>query len=274
MGLVLNDTVFRSCTGSTIFTKTSPNIQKFLNGLNDGSSGVDVSSLTKYSDGSVFRVIEGLRTMKKQLELYLQGRNCNYRDLGWSVNTSLEKKPQYLKKNSVVVDKTKVITNAFAGQSAHNYGLAVDICIRSVGIPKSNLTLYKGEPVTLKELYAKIGLLAWAKKCGLEWGGDWSDLKDYSHFEDKSYFYPVKSDFKTQDGFDGNTFWKDSNANFMAIEKYNRDFSNKINSGKSFPVSIFPFAVLGIFFILKSWGWLKNETDTNFKSRQTFFHYR
>lgn len=258
MGLVLNNTAFRSCTGSTIFTKTSPNIQKFLNGLNDGSSGVDVSSLTKYSDGSVFRVIEGLRTMKKQLELYLQGRNCNYRDLGWSVNTSLEKKPQYLKKNSFVVDKTKVLTSAFAGQSAHNYGLAVDICIRSVGIPKSNLTLYKGEPVTLKELYTKIGLLAWAKKCGLEWGGDWSDLKDYSHFEDKSYFYPVKSDFETHDGFSGNTFWKDSNANFMAIEKYNRNFSNKINSKVAPVKNLFLIPViLAIFFVLKSWGWLK-----------------
>ena len=159
MGLVLNDVAFRSCLGYTIFSQTSPNIKKFLNGLNDGSSGVDVSKLTKYSDGSVFRVLEGLRTMKKQLELYLQGRNCLYRNMGLSVNTSLQEKPQYLKKTSFITDRTKVVTNAFAGQSAHNYGLAVDVCIRSIGIPKSNLTMYDGEPVSLKELYTKIGLL-------------------------------------------------------------------------------------------------------------------
>ena len=256
MGLVLNDVAFRSCLGYTIFSQTSPNIKKFLNGLNDGSSGVDVSKLTKYSDGSVFRVLEGLRTMKKQLELYLQGRNCLYRNMGLSVNTSLQEKPQYLKKTSVITDRTKVVTNAFAGQSAHNYGLAVDVCIRSIGIPKSNLTMYDGEPVSLKELYTKIGLLAWASKCGLEWGGTWSDFPDFAHFEDKAYSYPVKSNFETQDGFKGHTFWKDRNANFAAIKKWNENFANKAD-GKEIKLKILPFAIgFGLFALLtKPWRW-------------------
>jgi len=50
-------------------------------------------------------VFEGMRTMERQRELYAQGRDTHGR----------------------VIDHAKVVTNAPAGLSAHNYGLAVDL---------------------------------------------------------------------------------------------------------------------------------------------------
>ena len=57
----------------------SPKIQKFIAGLDDGSSNVDTSRLKKFLDGSVFRITCGIRTMEDQLELYLKGRYALYR---------------------------------------------------------------------------------------------------------------------------------------------------------------------------------------------------
>ena len=89
------------------------------------------------------RVVQGLRTFAEQDALYEQGRT----------------KPG------------KRVTNAKGGQSNHNYGLAVDLCPFKNGNPDWNDTAG----------FKAIG--SEAKKLGLEWGGDWTSLKDMPHVQ-------------------------------------------------------------------------------------------
>ncbi|MGV3581887.1 MAG: M15 family metallopeptidase [Methylophilus sp.] len=70
-----------------------------------------------------------------------------------------------------------ILTNAKAGQSMHQYGVAYD-CV----------PLLNGKPVwgavTAKdsELWHKVGQLG--KEAGLDWAGDWSAKKrEYPHFQ-------------------------------------------------------------------------------------------
>lgn len=66
----------------------------------------------------------------------------------------------------------KVVTNARAGQSFHNYRCAVDV------VPIRN-----GKPVwdskdTVWQTVGKLG-----KESGLEWAGDWKRFKEMAHFQ-------------------------------------------------------------------------------------------
>lgn len=64
-----------------------------------------------------------------------------------------------------------IVTNAKAGQSIHNYGLAFDFVPLVNNKPDwNNLTLFKQ--------CAEIG-----KLLGLEWGGDWISFKDFPHLQ-------------------------------------------------------------------------------------------
>lgn len=65
----------------------------------------------------------------------------------------------------------KVITNAKPGQSFHNFGLAEDIVFKILGKWSWDLKLPWND-------LGKIG-----KKLGLEWGGDWKNIKDLPHFQ-------------------------------------------------------------------------------------------
>ena len=66
-----------------------------------------------------------------------------------------------------------IITNAPAGKSIHNYGMAFDVVPRSL----------KSDPQWAPEspLWAKVGDTA--RKYGLEWGGDWSKFTDKPHVQ-------------------------------------------------------------------------------------------
>jgi peptidoglycan L-alanyl-D-glutamate endopeptidase CwlK len=66
----------------------------------------------------------------------------------------------------------KVVTNARAGQSFHNFRCAVDV------VPIRN-----GKPVwdTKDEAWQTLGKLG--KAAGLEWAGDWKRFKEYPHFQ-------------------------------------------------------------------------------------------
>jgi peptidoglycan L-alanyl-D-glutamate endopeptidase CwlK len=83
-----------------------------------------------------------LRSMTEQTALYAQGRTAPGRK----------------------------VTNAQAGQSAHNYGLAMDV------VPLRN-----GKPVWDArapewQVYGEE-----VRKAGLEWAGDWRRFKEYPH---------------------------------------------------------------------------------------------
>lgn len=88
-------------------------------------------------------ITAGYRDSKEQTELYAQGRT----------------KPG------------KRVTNAKPGESLHQYGLAFDIAFRN----KEGMTSW------VSPLFLKAGMEA--KWCGLEWGGNWLNFKDFPHFQ-------------------------------------------------------------------------------------------
>lgn len=92
--------------------------------------------------GLEVRIISGTRTYAEQSALYAKGRTA----------------------------PGPKVTNAPAGYSNHNFGVAFDIGLfRGKG--------YLGESPHYKALGA-IG-----KRAGLSWGGDWRTFKDYPHYE-------------------------------------------------------------------------------------------
>lgn len=66
----------------------------------------------------------------------------------------------------------KIVTNAKAGQSWHNFRCAVDV-----------VPLVNGKPVWDGDdpIWAKVGALG--KQSGLEWAGDWKKFKEMAHFQ-------------------------------------------------------------------------------------------
>lgn len=91
--------------------------------------------------GYPIRITEGYRTPERQDELYAQGRT----------------RPG------------NIVTNARAGESFHNYGVAVDIVFRKEGYTVSD------------KVWKTFGALA--NTYGFEWGGDWEEFVDFPHIQ-------------------------------------------------------------------------------------------
>ena len=66
----------------------------------------------------------------------------------------------------------KLVTNAKAGQSWHNYRCAVDVVPIVAGKPRWDVK---------DEVWQQVGKLG--KAAGLEWAGDWKRFKEYPHFQ-------------------------------------------------------------------------------------------
>lgn len=66
----------------------------------------------------------------------------------------------------------RVVTNARAGQSFHNYRCAVDV----VPIRNGKAIWDAKDPV-----WQRIGAIG--KAAGLEWAGDWKRFKEFPHFQ-------------------------------------------------------------------------------------------
>lgn len=92
--------------------------------------------------GITIRVISGLRSYEEQAALYAQGRTA----------------------------PGTIVTNARAGYSNHNFGIAFDI-----GVFEGNRYL----PESPK--YKAVGVLG--QDLGLEWGGNWKTIVDQPHFQ-------------------------------------------------------------------------------------------
>lgn len=92
-------------------------------------------------------VVETLRSYQRSDELYAQGRTA----------------------------PGQKVTNAKAGQSYHNFGLAVDATPKDA---KGNPT-WNFDPKGAQ--WQRVVTLA--KGAGLEWGGDWKTFKDNPHFQ-------------------------------------------------------------------------------------------
>lgn len=92
--------------------------------------------------GITIKVISGLRSYEEQSALYAKGRTT----------------------------EGPIVTNAKAGYSNHNFGMAFDI-----GVFEG--TKYLGE----SPKYRVVGAIG--MELGLEWGGSWKTIKDEPHFQ-------------------------------------------------------------------------------------------
>ena len=111
--------------------------------------------------GITIKVISGSRTYEEQHALYLQGRNS------LEVVNAARKKAGM---NPIDQEENKIVTNADAGHSNHNFEIAFDI-----GVFEGKH--YLGE----SPLYKAVAVLG--KQLGLSWGGDWKNLTDQPHYE-------------------------------------------------------------------------------------------
>lgn len=101
---------------------------------------------------SEVRIVQGLRTFDEQANLYAQGRT-----------------------------KTgKKVTNAKAGQSIHNYGFAVDICLLLDGKTVSWDTAKDWDQDKIADWQECVKVFT---KYGWSWGGNWKTFKDLPHFD-------------------------------------------------------------------------------------------
>lgn len=75
----------------------------------------------------------------------------------------------------------KIVTHAKAGGSYHNYGLAIDFCLMLKGGKEVSWDRNKDTDADNKKDWDEV--VAAFKHFGWEWGGDWSNFKDYPHFQ-------------------------------------------------------------------------------------------
>jgi len=108
--------------------------------------------------GCAVRIVQGYRTFAEQDALYAQGRTT----------------------------KGNVVTNSKAGQSYHNFGLAIDFALL---YDKDNNGTYETMSWDLLKDFDKDGEADWMEvvdtfeDAHYDWGGHWSSFKDNPHLE-------------------------------------------------------------------------------------------
>jgi peptidoglycan LD-endopeptidase CwlK len=92
--------------------------------------------------GIFLRITDGVRTFDEQSALYAKGRT----------------------------EPGSIVTNANAGESYHNYGLAIDV-----------VEIKDGKGLYENPNWDKIAAIG--KSFGFKWGGDFKSIRDLPHFE-------------------------------------------------------------------------------------------
>lgn len=134
---------------------TKQRIQKLHPAVREEVTKVIEECDTSLTGKAKIRITQGLRTFEEQDALYAQGRT----------------KPG------------KKVTNAKAGQSIHNYGFAVDICLIIDGKEASWDTAKDWDNDKIADWYECVKIFA---KHGWEWGGNWKTFKDMPHFDKRN----------------------------------------------------------------------------------------
>src|SRR5258707_915258 len=109
------------------------------------------------------RLTYTLRTFKEQQSLYNLGRTI--------VNPDGKSKTKPM---------GNIVTNAKAGQSIHNYGLALDFALVIDGKEASWNTVKDFDNDKIADWMEVVSVF---KANGWEWGGDWKSFKDEPHFQ-------------------------------------------------------------------------------------------
>ncbi|MFC4025388.1 M15 family metallopeptidase [Oceanobacillus longus] len=109
--------------------------------------------IEKASDNNIkVFITEEIRSFEAQNQLYEQGRN----------------------------NRGNIVTNARAGESYHNYGLAIDYALENdIGEIIWDIH-YDGNDNGEPDWFEVADI---AKDLGFEWGGDWRNFKDYPHLQ-------------------------------------------------------------------------------------------
>ncbi len=103
--------------------------------------------------GIKLRVVSALRSWAEQTALFNQPFDGKDNDRDGKIDEADEK-----------------VTNAKAGSSYHNFGLALDV-----------VEIKNGKALWTNPNWSKIAALG--KSIGFEWGGDWKSFKDKPHFQ-------------------------------------------------------------------------------------------
>tara|TARA_R110000782_G_scaffold237188_1_gene323308 strand:+ start:20324 stop:20953 length:630 start_codon:yes stop_codon:yes gene_type:complete len=103
--------------------------------------------------GIKLRVVSALRSWAEQTALFNQPFDGKDNDRDGKIDEADEK-----------------VTNAKAGSSYHNFGLALDV-----------VEIKNGKALWTNPNWSKIAVLG--KSIGFEWGGDWKSFKDKPHFQ-------------------------------------------------------------------------------------------
>ncbi|MCB9335832.1 MAG: M15 family metallopeptidase [Flavobacteriales bacterium] len=103
--------------------------------------------------GIKLRVVSALRSWVEQTALFNQPFDGKDNDHDGQIDEADEK-----------------VTNAKAGSSYHNFGLALDV-----------VEIKNGKALWKNPNWSKIAALG--KSIGFEWGGDWKSFKDKPHFQ-------------------------------------------------------------------------------------------
>lgn len=107
-----------------------------------------------YNRGVEMRITHGTRTAAEQNALYAKGRTVLYEN----------------------GERLKIVTNAKAGQSYHNYDVALDFVLIKGGYDMKADNDHDG-------IADWVEVITEAKILGFEWGGDWVSFKDYPHVQ-------------------------------------------------------------------------------------------
>jgi peptidoglycan LD-endopeptidase CwlK len=106
------------------------------------------------------------------------------RAIGLDVHVSSARREQAEQDALYSIGRTKpgkIVTNARFGQSAHNYGVAIDVFVRETD-DKTGKQRANWDPAVYKRLWA-AACYASLDKQGLVWAGNWKTFKEYVHFE-------------------------------------------------------------------------------------------
>lgn len=141
---------------------------------------------------AICRLAYTLRTFQEQDAIYAQGRTKLFDEKGRRLG---------------------IVTKAKAGQSIHNYGLALDIVLV---VDKDSNGTYEAASWETNVDYDKDGKPDWMevvnifKSNGWEWGGDWKSFKDTPHFQ-KDFGYSwqsLKAKYDAKDFIPGTNYVK------------------------------------------------------------------
>lgn len=191
---------------------------------------------------------------KANRKLNVSGMNKSVADKTQNVIKKMAKKGIYLcvaqgyrssaEQNALYAQgRTKpgaVVTNAKGGQSNHNYGVAVDLCLYTSD----------GKNVIWESTTSRWKTVVSAMKAeGFEWGGDWKSFKDYPHFE----LYDAAGGEKapaTSTSSNKNVYYTENPRKVKTLvqcDLYNSvDFTEKHKTGGTYPAgTIFTISGMG-----------------------------